>query len=1200
MANILTHLTNGAIYFDDGTAGSSSIPSLTGNAVSLNHDGSAGLNIVSKNTTSTDRFTIDGDSGRLFSVNDSLTGTIFSVNDASGLPIIEVESTSSEDTITIGTYNSNALVVKGSLVGIGTASPSGKLDIVGDGADFFLQSADYKIARIQPRGTSGADLDKGLFSLFDGSTEDVRIDTAGSSWFNGGSVSFGSDVAVSGNLTAPTAGSSENSTKVATTAFVKTEITNLVGGAPGALDTLNELAAAINDDSSFASTVTTSLAGKAGLSSSNSFTNSYNEFGNNTGAVSNDGSWNARVNISGTSHARLDLFEDADNSKLRMYVHTGQGARIGTTSNTALNFETYGTVRMTIPANSGVVTTTGQGTLWGSSNDGSGSGLDADTVDGLHASSFLRSDTGDDFSGTLNYTPDTGTILSVDGQAILQRMTANGALTIGHDDAVIIAGGDTSAVLNSNINNAGETVFVGAEGGFIAYAFPSNNTAWSNRKELKWDGSNLSVLGYNVWHSNNDGSGSGLDADTLDGLHASSFVKTSGDSVISGSLVVDDITINASNISDAGTLYIDAGGDIHLDADGGEVVLADGGTNYGHLKGSTSDFIIQSLVSNNDIIFKGNDGGNVVTALTLDMSDAGSATFNHNIALPSGGELDFNAGDVKFVHSSNTLTLQGGTLAISDDLTVNGKTVLGNALTDKAVVHGHLGIGEDAYPKIAYPGQNALWGYANTTTVGQVVIDLPGTLANFDMLYLEIDIYEYNSTNATKLIIGGHNWNSGGNSNTNTTIWYNAGVEVIGNNPKSVYLGRRNDGSSERRCIAIGETNSTWSYPTIHVAKVHGNEGYSSSMDLVGDWAMNVTTSSSFFTKNPTTNFNASSATTLRTHGKFSAAGGTFSGDVTAPTQSSGENSTKIATTAYVKSQNYVTSSGNTIIGTDSDINTSGATVIDQLNMTDGVIQSHSTRNLTLADLGYTGATNANNYSHPTHPGDDINIDTGALTGATVISDLDFNITTDTLGHVTDANGTVSTRTLTAANLGISAPNAPASASAAIVGETVEVTFAASTTSNIDAYLVYSSIDGSDYGLISIVPPDDFAASMSIIDNAFDETGTQAYRVYAMKYGVLSSAATASISYTVSSAEPTTMSVVNLNNAYYVQWNPPSTNARFVTAYNVYKHEHATQGSLSRSSASLVYSGMNTNYMYQISGTNNNNFHQFWVETTIA
>jgi len=117
----------------------------------------------------------------------------------------------------------------------------------------------------------------------------------------------------------------------------------------------------------------------------------------------------------------------------------------------------------------------------------------------------------------------------------------------------------------------------------------------------------------------------------------------------------------------------------------------------------------------------------------------------------------------------------------------------------------------------------------------------------------------------------------------------------------------------------------------------------------------------------------------------------------------------------------YVTSSGNTIIGTDGDINTSGASVVGQLNMTDGVIQSHTTRTLTLAQLGYTGATNANyfTYSHPTtYSGDDFSIDTTPLTGATVISDLDINVTTDTSGHVVDANGSVATRTLTLANLG--------------------------------------------------------------------------------------------------------------------------------------------------------------------------------------
>ena len=60
-----------------------------------------------------------------------------------------------------------------------------------------------------------------------------------------------------------------------------------------------------------------------------------------------------------------------------------------------------------------------------------------------------------------------------------------------------------------------------------------------------------------------------------------------------------------------------------------------------------------------------------------------------------------------------------------------------------------------------------------------------------------------------------------------------------------------------------------------------------------------------------------------------------------------------------------------------------------------------------------------NNYSHPNNlAGDDFSIDTGALTGATVISDLDINISTNTNGHVTDANGTVSTRNLTLSDLG--------------------------------------------------------------------------------------------------------------------------------------------------------------------------------------
>ena len=65
--------------------------------------------------------------------------------------------------------------------------------------------------------------------------------------------------------TATTQAASDNSTKIATTAYVTTAIGNLIDSAPTALNTLNELAAALGDDASFSSTVTTQLATKLPL-----------------------------------------------------------------------------------------------------------------------------------------------------------------------------------------------------------------------------------------------------------------------------------------------------------------------------------------------------------------------------------------------------------------------------------------------------------------------------------------------------------------------------------------------------------------------------------------------------------------------------------------------------------------------------------------------------------------------------------------------------------------------------------------------------------------------------------------------------------------------------------------------------------------------------------------------------------------------
>ena len=67
--------------------------------------------------------------------------------------------------------------------------------------------------------------------------------------------------------------------------------------------------------------------------------------------------------------------------------------------------------------------------------------------------------------------------------------------------------------------------------------------------------------------------------------------------------------------------------------------------------------------------------------------------------------------------------------------------------------------------------------------------------------------------------------------------------------------------------------------------------------------------------------------------------------------------------------------------------------------------------------------------------GDDINIDTGTLSGATVISDLDFNITTNTSGLVTDANASIATRDLTAADLSLGSSDSPQFTNLTVTGD---------------------------------------------------------------------------------------------------------------------------------------------------------------------
>ena len=91
------------------------------------------------------------------------------------------------------------------------------------------------------------------------------------------------------------------------------------------------------------------------------------------------------------------------------------------------------------------------------------------------------------------------------------------------------------------------------------------------------------------------------------------------------------VTVTGSIANSSGDFTLDVAGDIILDAGGQNWYFDDDGTRVLSISQVSSDVYIGSEVSDKDMFFRGNDGGSTITALTLDMSDAGAATFNSTV-----------------------------------------------------------------------------------------------------------------------------------------------------------------------------------------------------------------------------------------------------------------------------------------------------------------------------------------------------------------------------------------------------------------------------------------------------------------------------------------------------------------------------------------------------------------------------------------
>ncbi len=145
---------------------------------------------------------------------------------------------------------------------------------------------------------------------------------------------------------------------------------------------------------------------------------------------------------------------------------------------------------------------------------------------------------------------------------------------------------------------------------------------------------------------------SGTDTEVLRLARSSGAATFTGAITANAGVVVDNFTLDGTTLAlSSGDLTLDVANNIFLDADGGVINLKDGGTSYGQLIKSSNDFRIFNPISDGDIVFRGNDGGSAITALTLDMSAAGAATFNTSVLLSGTGGLTTTGG--------NNLTISG-------------------------------------------------------------------------------------------------------------------------------------------------------------------------------------------------------------------------------------------------------------------------------------------------------------------------------------------------------------------------------------------------------------------------------------------------------------------------------------------------------------------------------------------------------------
>jgi hypothetical protein len=249
---------------------------------------------------------------------------------------------------------------------------------------------------------------------------------------------------------------------------------------------------------------------------------------------------------------------------------------------------------------------------------------------------------------TLSIANGTTRLVSTDGTNWYDVFSSGGSYDLNGQDLVLDTDGDTKIISSTDdriefsIAGTGVGNFTNSSSDFVI-------TSGVQDKDIVFKG---------------DDNASAITALTLDMSEAGAATFNAGATFggvvdADSGVTIDNITIDGTEIDlSSGDLTLDVAGDIILDAAGEQVRFHDGSALIGMVNMDSDNLTIKSEVSDKDMIFQGNDGGGAITALTLDMSAAGAATFNNDVTAFSDKRLKT---DIKNIDNalSKVMKMQG-------------------------------------------------------------------------------------------------------------------------------------------------------------------------------------------------------------------------------------------------------------------------------------------------------------------------------------------------------------------------------------------------------------------------------------------------------------------------------------------------------------------------------------------------------------